>query len=541
MLARRIGLKIAFSAILLGSAGTGVAEPCALPASGVEPVLLYRFGVDRTSSGTSLHVQMQFKNSASGSTEIELPEHWNTGTVVAVSANTTIRDTPDTNTKLVLAAGGDDVILAYHVSGDQTVPLRPPMQFDPVLTPAYLEITGANALVHPVLGDETKVTFQLEWSKLPKDWVLATSFGTAERRETYCEQFSGPWKDVREALFAAGDFRLYSFKSYAGKITLAIRGHWRFSDQEAIHGIHRTMEIVRKFWKAKDSPEFLVTLQPFDTVSGIADGSAFTNAFWLYLPQSDLLANRLFQVAHEAFHDWNIRRMGEVPPGQRSRIDWFHEGFTVYYGDRLTYQDGLLPSAAYLDRINHDLERFSETNSPYVRGHVIAFWLDAAIRRDSKARKSLDDAMFAMVKENGKALTEDRILHTLEQNISSTDAQLLEAAVQQGALPPLPQFLQNPCAILVMARSPDFQVGPNFPTAQAANHFSDADSNGRADQARIRNGQEMKDDSIASGDASKPMPLPPRTGEGAYMIANVSGNKTISIPQYRAAACAILH
>src|SRR5207244_3123181 len=82
--------------------------------------------------------------------------------------------------------------------------------------------------------------------------------------------------------------------------------------------IQKTIGVVRDFWKDDQFPYFLVTLKPYDRDSGSSDGSAFTNAFWMYVSRKDSLAGRLSQLAHESFHAWNPHRMGLRPSNDRS-------------------------------------------------------------------------------------------------------------------------------------------------------------------------------------------------------------------------------
>jgi hypothetical protein len=102
------------------------------------------------------------------------------------------------------------------------------------------------------------------------------SFGT----DLPCQTFTGPWHKVRNALFAGGDFRVYSAKIADEDLVVAIRGEWPFHDEEAVDQIQKIIGAERTFWRDKDFPYYLVTLKPFESNSGSSDGSAFTNAFW---------------------------------------------------------------------------------------------------------------------------------------------------------------------------------------------------------------------------------------------------------------------
>ena len=235
------------------------------------------------------------------------------------------------------------VVVEYDLQRDSSKPLVNPLQFHPVLTPQYLEFTGSNALVRRVLSDNAAETANFNWQGLPSVWTLATSFGTSETPASRCQTFTGPWNRVQEGLYAAGDFRIHPFRINGQSAYLAIRGTWTFTDDEAIQDIQKTIGIVRDFWSDNAFPYYPVTVSPFDRDHGSADGSEFTNAFWMFVSRLDRLDGLLPTLAHESFHAWNPGKMGTVPTGyDENAIKWFREGPTDYYGQLLTYRAGLL-------------------------------------------------------------------------------------------------------------------------------------------------------------------------------------------------------
>ena len=135
-------------------------------------------------------------------------------------------------------------------------------------------------------------------------------------------------------------------------------------------------------------------------------------------------------VAHEYFHNWNIKRLRPVELGPfdyenevHSKSLWIGEGFTDYYAGLLVKRAGLSNRDEYLDELADQIEAVQTTpgrlvtsvemasydtwikqyrpdeNTPnttinyYPKGAVIAFLVDAHIRRATSDAKSLDDAM----------------------------------------------------------------------------------------------------------------------------------------------------
>ena len=135
-------------------------------------------------------------------------------------------------------------------------------------------------------------------------------------------------------------------------------------------------------------------------------------------------------VSHELFHVWHVKRLRPIELGPfdyereaHTRSLWVIEGITEYYGNLLIHRAGLMSRDEFLEALSEKIESLQTTpgrlvqsaalasfdawiklyrpdeNSPntsvsyYTKGCVIAFLLDAIIRRASGGAKSLDEAM----------------------------------------------------------------------------------------------------------------------------------------------------
>jgi predicted metalloprotease with PDZ domain len=135
-------------------------------------------------------------------------------------------------------------------------------------------------------------------------------------------------------------------------------------------------------------------------------------------------------VAHEFFHAWNVKRLRPAALGPFDYENevytedlWISEGFTDYYGDLLVRRAGLSTDEEYLKELSALVRALQTTpgrlvqpaslasfdawirqyrpdeNSPnvsisyYTKGAVVAFLLDAHIRRATSGARSLDDVM----------------------------------------------------------------------------------------------------------------------------------------------------
>jgi len=135
-------------------------------------------------------------------------------------------------------------------------------------------------------------------------------------------------------------------------------------------------------------------------------------------------------VAHEHYHVWNIKRLRPVELGpfdyeheNYTKALWIAEGFTDYYAGLLVKRPGISTRDEFLEELSGHIEAVQTTpgrlvtsadmssydtwikqyrpdeNTPnttvnyYPKGAVIAFLLDARIRKATSGAKSLDDAM----------------------------------------------------------------------------------------------------------------------------------------------------
>ena len=135
-------------------------------------------------------------------------------------------------------------------------------------------------------------------------------------------------------------------------------------------------------------------------------------------------------VAHEHFHAWNIKRLRPIELGpfdyeneNYTKALWVAEGVTDYYAGLLVKRPGISTRDEYFEELSAHIEAVQTTpgrlvtsaamssydtwikqyrpdeNTPnttinyYPKGAVIAFLLDARIRKATNGTKSLDDAM----------------------------------------------------------------------------------------------------------------------------------------------------
>jgi predicted metalloprotease with PDZ domain len=174
-------------------------------------------------------------------------------------------------------------------------------------------------------------------------------------------------------------------------------------------------------------------------------------------------------ASHEYFHAWNIKRLRPAELGpfdyeneNITRSLWVAEGFTDYYADLQVLRAGLQSRDEYLEDLSSTIELLQTTPgrlvqsaemasfdawikyyrpdensnntsiSYYTKGTVIAFLLDARIRKATNGAKSLDDVMrLAYEKFSGpKGYTPEQFRAVIEQVAGRSLQGLWESAVE---------------------------------------------------------------------------------------------------------------
>jgi predicted metalloprotease with PDZ domain len=524
---------------------TSISAPaqCRFSSAKVGRTVTYRFIPEATGSDLTIHVALEFQVGPKGVEEIALPLQWAGETLHAVTNLKVISDgiilaDSSEGIKQLRGAEGRPVILTYDLKRDWVGPLTNPKQFHPVLMPEYFEFNGDNALARPVFDDGQTVTANFDWQRLPSSWAVATSFGADASGARRCQTHKGPWIEVVRALFAAGDFRIHRFQIGRRSTVLAVRGQWTFTDQEAIDSIRKTVSVVRDFWRDDNFPYFLVTLKPYDQDHGSADGSAFTNGFWLYVSRLDSLASVLTTLSHETFHLWNPLRMGLLSNDAARETGWFTEGFTRYYGPLVVYKAGLLSPSDYVDSLNQDLRRFPTSNDPYLRGRVIALWLDGAIRRESDGRRSLNNVMFDMVRGRNQPITIKRVFETIDRYLlADTRAEFRRVVQGPGDLiAPDPAPALDSCSRLSRENAPTFDLGFDFEGSRTAKTVMGVEADGPAFAAGLRNGQPLTGASVYNGQTDRLATITIRGDAGDRRIAYLPQGKAVAVWQYHLVA-----
>jgi predicted metalloprotease with PDZ domain len=203
-----------------------------------------------------------------------------------------------------------------------------------------------------------------------------------------------------------------------------------------VAGVRRIVVAETAMWGDLPTPGYTFL---FHFLPGLARGDGMEHLTSTQLIETHPLgrwADDAETIAHEFFHAWSMKRLRaqELGPWDYTRENhttslWIGEGFTNYYGARLTYRAGFYDAASYVARVGGAIAQLQETPgrtmmsaresswnawffdrvrlyqstnlgnttiSYYNKGELLGWLLDLEVRARSGGAKTLDDVMRLM-------------------------------------------------------------------------------------------------------------------------------------------------
>lgn len=173
---------------------------------------------------------------------------------------------------------------------------------------------------------------------------------------------------------------------------------------------------------------------------------------------------------------------------------------------------------------------------PYVRGPILALWLDSQIRKQSRNKVSLDTVMLTLVRQASEQppleLNSQRVTQVAGKSLSRKSRKMLYGFVQDGVAIPIPDFPKNPCVDLATEAVSQFDLGFDSDVLRSKNLVSGVRQDSEAFKAGVRDGQQVFGMSIYWGDVTKPVKLTVSSPVGPQRIEYFPKGNTVPIPHY---------
>lgn len=268
-------------------------------------------------------------------------------------------------------------------------------------------VTRALFLI-PSNHNEFKVTFDL-----PKEYSIAAPWTSISENSFLVNSL----KELNNNTLVWGELKRESIKVNNFNLQFVLLGY----EQSVRDIVRETFSAILKeyleIFPNTPKSNYLITLFPFEQNDGEAYESS--NAFTLKLPPTE--QNKIIwvnQFAHELFHFWNGRMINGP---ERSKRQWFSEGFTEYFANLTLIRSGVINENQfyrliektiglyfyYINRQYPDvsLELAGSKKSKYRFGVYNGGWCAAFVMdmmiREKFPNKSLDDFMSTLFTKYG--------------------------------------------------------------------------------------------------------------------------------------------
>jgi len=540
------------------------AAPAQTPLPAAAPSVL-AYVVQPVFDGQSLvlDVDLTYPGNADGTDTLHLPHRFagldNLDSAIvhlaALSPNTRLDTAQTSSLRTVTYPPNQTIHLHYQVVGQHAGPLdTPDAYYRPLLYRAYFHFLGAAVWAYPGPAN-TPHSITLTWQNWPPAWTIAHSFGLGPAPKLF---IATPYQ-FQEAVYVGGDFRQTPITVRGKPVTVALRGHWPFSDRRFAELTSQILTQERAFWQDDDFPAYLITLLPLEaTPDEAADsgGLELTRSVALFQPAKQKEDDALrYVLAHELFHAWNADKINASGPASA----WLSEGLTDYYTRLLLLRGGLLSLDDYVKAWNKTLADYmlspvSRTPQakvaalffadpdvgkvPYRQGALLAANWNAALRRATGGRVSLDDVLRRLLAasraESGVPAPSTTLLPALLKQCGGPDiAPDLTTIVQNGGLVvPDPNAL-GPGYTLQTRRIPAYELGFDINALLRDKTIAGLKDGSAAEGAGLREGQRVLGFSpIVPGDTGQPIEITIQDMSGTRSISFYPQGARVAVPQY---------
>lgn len=261
-----------------------------------------------------------------------------------------------------------------------------------------------------------------------------------------------------------GTHRLLTFTVDDVPHTIAIWGHGNENEERLLADTKRIVEVQRAMFGSLPYRDYTFIVHLTDGKGGgLEHRNSATNMVdrWTF---GEHYERYLSLTSHELFHAWNVKRLRPAPLGpfdyqneNYTRLLWLMEGATSYYDDLLLVRAGLMSEERYLQKLAEkivqlqsqpgrrlqsleqssfdawiklyrpDENSINSSISYYLKGALVCWMFDMAIRAQTNNERSFDDVMRYLYQRypiTGPGIPEDGAVLAAIEAIGGTDSGL---------------------------------------------------------------------------------------------------------------------
>lgn len=354
-----------------------------------------------------------------------------------------------------------------------------PEQMRPLVHAGRFHLIGRKALLLPTgRPEEDRVTARIDASAVADEGRFVSSFGS----QVVLDGVETTRRQLVSALYLGGEISLSRHDTPFGQLGIVHSGMDPGVPADAIRAdALAIVDSARSFFN-DGQPWYLISVhggRPNNPNVKLGGGVGLTHAFAMFVDSAldfSGAEREMFRwvLAHEYFHEWNGLTVRVAPkPGSEdddTSVYWFSEGVTDFFTMRLLTRAGLQSPKRSLDVLNNRLQRYARNSRrgvsaeeagalfwtdrdgeqiPYLRGYLVAWHADLAMRRSSDHSRDLDSVMKALVQraraEPGFRVDNTFLASHLGQGLSPGDRRRLHAFMLEGGEAPFDTDSFAPC------------------------------------------------------------------------------------------------
>ncbi len=403
--------------------------------------------------------------------------------------------------------------------------------YRPIINDQLFHAVGHNSLALPQHLPDT-INLQITWNV--GTWNVISSIGSVSNNTSLRVATS----DLYSSLWVAGPLQVERRIINGNPLYVTLHGdHWSFNAKQLADFVETITQAERDYFNDHNFD--------FYWVNAIAvgepkkDGHSFGgtrlhNSFALFLnPTTKLTIETpagspiLTLLAHEMMHNWFGGKLFPKEGQEEASHYWFTEGFTDYFTKQVLFEAGLISREQFIYGLNESLQEyyanpahkdsnklvaenfwqsFDHQRIPYLRGELVAFALDQALRTNkNNLKRIVNQWLISEPWRNGFDL--NMILLSLKQYLSEAQLGQVKSLIHDGAMPNWQQWFSNSCATTEIKKLHQWDSGFDTEASVENNIIVGVNPKSEAHKAGLRNGQKLLGGSIFFGDLSKPIEL----------------------------------
>ncbi len=272
---------------------------------------------------------------------------------------------------------------------------------------------------------------------MPRGWTRsATSLrATGDTPHTFIAE---DFDELVDSPIVAGNVNVYPFTVGGVEhqlVNVGESGYW--DGTKATTDLKKVVQSHHDMWGVVPYDRYLFLNMIVESGGGLEhdNSNVLMTSRWTFR-DPNRYKSWLSLASHEFFHAWNVRRLRPKPLIKYDYENevytdslWIAEGITSYYEDLALVRSGLMTRSEFLSQLSRNVEGVQRTGgrklqslkdssfdawikfyrpdenssntqiSYYSKGAVVAFLLDAKIRKLTQGEKSLDDVLRKMFSE----------------------------------------------------------------------------------------------------------------------------------------------